>query len=609
MFIVKVYKKNKNSSKRFPCYNLVESIRINNNPKQKLILSLGNLDAFNFTKEDLTELAKRIESLLLGQMEMFNSNEQIEDLARTFSQRIIKNKAKPMTAEDSKEILNVKASSIEASDSRTIGAEYVGLSMWDELGLTEILRELEFKENEIDICKLLVIGRLVNPASELATTYWARKISALDELIGRNYSRLSKNILYEMSDKLYANKEIIEEKLSKKEQNLFKLEEKIILYDLTNTYFEGMCEKNPKAKFGRSKEKRNDCRIITVGMVVDGEGFPKFSNFYDGNIAEIKTFEETLNDLVVKRKDKKDVPTVVMDAGIASEDNLNLIKEKGYKYIVVKRGGIPKEIEENEPFEEIIKEEKEKNIKIEVKRYDINEEIYLYCKSSQKEVKEKSMLGKIENLFVENMNNLKESIKKGTIKALEKINQKIGRIKEKYSRISYYYDIEVKENENKEVEIIFTKNEEKKKKIEGTYILRTNRTDLSNEGIWNLYRTLGAIETSFKSLKSELGMRPNYHQLGHRAEGHIFISILAYHLLHSIETRLKSKKDNRTWETIRTILSTQTRITISLNKTDGEGYHLRICTTAEEEHRKIYKNLSLKEIPLEKKIYRYKKRL
>lgn len=609
MYIVKVFKKNKYSSKQFPCYNLVDSIRTDKGPRQKLILSLGNLDPYNFTSEDLFELAKRIESLLLGQGEFFNSSDTIEDLARTFSQRIIIKNAKSMTPEDNKEELVIKAGSIEAAESRTIGAEYVGLSMWEELGLTEILEELNFKQNEIDICKLLVIGRLVYPASELATTYWAQKISALDELIGRDYSRLSKNILYEVSDKLYANKKIIEEKLSLKEKNLFKLEEKIILYDLTNTYFEGMCEKNPKAKFGRSKEKRSDCRIITVGMVVDGEGFPRFSNFYDGNISEIKTFEEVLNDIVSKRSDKKEVPTIVMDAGIASEENIKIIKDKGYKYIVVKRGGIPEEIDQNAPFEQVIREDKEKNIKIEVTRYDINDEINLYCKSTQKEIKEKSIAGKIETLFVEKIKNLIESIKKGSIKTIEKINQKIGRLKEKYSRVSYYYDIEVKENEKKEVEVTYKKNEEKKKKAEGTYILRTNRNDLSNEGIWNLYRTLTTIETSFKCLKSEPGMRPNFHQLGHRTEGHIFISILAYHLLHSIETRLKSKKDNRTWETIRNILSTQTRITISFKKTDNEGYHLRLCTIAEEEHKKIYKNLSLKDIPLEKRIYRYKKRL
>jgi transposase len=301
---------------------------------------------------------------------------------------------------------------------------------------------------------------------------------------------------------------------------------------------------------------------------------------------------------------------IVMDAGISSEDNIKVVKDKGYKYIVVKRGGIPPEIDQNAPFEDIIKEDAKKGIKIEAKKYHISDEIYLYCKSSKKEVKEKSMVGKIEGIFLENIKNLIESIKKGTIKTIDKINQKIGRIKEKYSRISQYYDIEVKCNEKSEIDLNYNKNEEKIKKVEGTYILRTNRTELSSEDIWNIYRTLTTIESSFKCLKSELGIRPNFHQKGARAEGHIFISILAYHLLHGIETKLKDKKDYRTWETIRDILSTHTRLTISMKSSNEEkGYHYRLCVSPEPEHKKIYENLSLNEIPLPKMKYTYKKRL
>jgi hypothetical protein len=553
---------------------------------------------------------------------------------------------------------------------RTIGAEYVGNSTWEELNLTNILKELGFTEKEISISKLLVIGRLVNPASELKTVEWARNKSALDEIIGKDWSNLSKNVLYRISDKLYKNKDEIEKALSNQEKDLFNLRDNIFIYDLTNTYFEGMCLKNKKAQFGPSKEKRTDCRLVAFSLRIDEKGFIKESKIYKGNQPEAETLDKIIDELEEGYRETgepKEKPTIIIDAGISTKKIIDKIKDKRYKYITVHRGKIPEEIDKNKPFEEIIREDEKKDIKIEVTKYELKDEILLYCRSNKKEKKDNAIKTRIEKIFKEKIENLIKRVKKGTIKIKNKIIETIGRIKEKYNKVSQYYEIEIKDGEipkeiseeeyekevmkkcktkkekeilgkfykkdkekknyilekdledeekknlekkMKELNIIKTeikleKNKQKEEKVSGTYLLKTNRTDLSNKEIWETYRTINKVEDAFRAIKGDLQLRPNFHQLSKRVEGHIFISILAYHLLHYIEVKLEKEGDHRSWGTIRDILESHTRITVSMRTKSGKGIHTRMCTTAEKNHNEIYRKLGLKNIPMPKKRYVY----
>ena len=229
----------------------------------------------------------------------------------------------------------VDLNSVSTSKSRTIGAESVGLSMFRKLGFEKLLQRLRLSQSQSHLAALPIISRLVHAGSERRTRQWAQHLSGLDELLGTDFCYLSTNALYRISDLLLAHKDRIEDHLKAKERTLFSLQEKIILYDLTNTYFEGTAKKNPKAKRARSKEKRSDCPLVTLGLVIDELGFPKRSKIFRGNVSEPKTLEE----MVVSLRGENDPPrktpeskqggkkakkgiTVVLDAGIAIEDNL-----------------------------------------------------------------------------------------------------------------------------------------------------------------------------------------------------------------------------------------------------------------------------------------------
>jgi transposase len=227
----------------------------------------------------------------------------------------------------------VDINSVHNSRIRTIGAEYVGVSIFRKLGLDVILKGLGFSKKEIEISILSIVGRLVHPGSEKRTKEWAQHLSGLDELLGTDFKDLSNNALYRVLDGQLSHKEEIERHLRRRERSLFSLKEKIILYDLTNTYFEGEKKKDRKAKRGKSKERRNDCPLVTLGLVLDESEFPKTSKIFKGNVSEPTTLKEMIEALEDTRKDL----TVVLDAGIATEDNLHFLKEEGYDYICIAR--------------------------------------------------------------------------------------------------------------------------------------------------------------------------------------------------------------------------------------------------------------------------------
>jgi len=214
---------------------------------------------------------------------------------------------------------------------------------------------------------------------------------------------------YRGTDRLYECKEALEKHLSIREKELFSLEENIVLYDLTNTYFEGQCAANPKATYGRSKEKRSDCKLATLGFVVDGEGFAKYSKIYPGNQYEADTFQEIIGELEKHMKEKVKA-TIVMDAGIAVKENVEWLKEHEYSYIVVNRGKPPLEID----FKDMsaIKEDEKKGIKIEVKRFEHQDEVYLLVRSERKRLKEASMMSRVEQLLLDRLAYYKNGLDK-----------------------------------------------------------------------------------------------------------------------------------------------------------------------------------------------------
>ena len=611
MFIKKIKKKNGRTKKIYEYLHLVESVRTKDGPRQRLILNLGPID---IDPAQYGTLAKRIESILTGQKLLYELDNTIEKHARNAARQIFKKQAEEISLEEKTDFQNVDINSLEIQNPRSIGAEYICHSIWQELKLDNFFITHEVSINVIPLLKALVIGRLIEPASERHTQSWVENRSALYELTG-NPLRSSLSSYYRGGDKIFALIDELEKYLSSREKDIFNLSEKMYFFDLTNSYFEGRAMANPKAKRGRSKEKRNDCKLITLGMIIDEMGFSKYSKIFPGNQSEPEILEGMIDELKINVPANGKKLTIVMDAGIATKKNIELLQEKGCHYIVVSRGKVNFEIDYKDM--QVIKENTTKDVKIEVKRFENNGEAYILCRSNQKKNKEEGIRSRAENIFIEKLQYYKDGLAKPRrIKNYEKVIEVIGRLKEKYPKVAKLYQIDIIPEKNKSVsdKTLCAENIEWRKKeelydkeidSEGSYILRTDRSDLNDKEIWETYVMLTGIENSFKCMKSYLGLRPNFHQIEDRVDAHMFISVLAYHILNIIETCLQQKGDNRTWATIRDVMKTHERMTISFKSKDEQGLiskqFIRINSTLEPEQLEIYRKLNLNFVPLPKK--------
>ncbi len=608
MFIKRVTKSNGKTKKKYSYLYLVESVRTKNGPRQRLILNLGDL---KIDSSQFTALARRIEDILTGRKSLFELDQNIERHARQAANKIFEKRAREIDAEIGDDFQMVDTKSLDVAKPRSLGAEYVCHAIWRQLGLDAVLRQQGISEHVLPLLQALVVGRVIEPGSERWTKRWVEGLSALYEITGIPL-RHSLQSYYRGTDALYGCKEALERHLADRERDLFSLEENIVLYDLTNTYFEGRCAGNPKAAFGKSKEKRSDCRLATLGLVVDSEGFAKYSKIYPGNQYEADTFKQTVieleQQLLLRSK-----ATIVLDAGVATKENIGWLEQCGYRYVVVNRGKAPFEVSFDDM--QIIKEDEKEGIKIEVKRYEQQGTVYILVKSEQKRLKEASMMGRVEQLLLDRLEYYKNGLgKKNHVKKYPKVVEMVGRLKEKYSRAAQLYEISVIAEKGggkgavNAVDIRWQRKEnryDEQTKNEGTYILRTNRCDLTDQQIWQTYIMLGRIETAFKDMKSHLGLRPNFHQKGKRVDAHMFISALAYHLMHAIEYKLRLAGDSRSWWTIKTILRTHERITIEyVSKDDGGILYnntIRVNSRLEPEHLEIYTKLGLSGKPLERR--------
>ena len=600
MYIKKVIKGNGHTDKKYEYLHLVESIRTEAGPRQKFILNLGKLD---LDPSLYKSLARRIEDILTGQKSFATIPAEIEKIALNAATKIFDKRAEAHADEKPSDFRLFDVNSLEASESRSFGGEYLCDAIWNELEMNAFLKKMDIPEKTIPILESLVIGRLVDPGSERYTREWAQNRSSLFEIAGSPYQP-SLNSYYRGGDALFGVKEELEKHLTVKEQNLFSLEETLFFFDLTNSYFEGQAKGNPKAAFGRSKENRSDCRLVTMGMIIDELGFAKYSELFPGNQSEAATLPEMVEKMELNISGSSN-KTIVMDAGIATEDNIHWLKEKKYHYIVVNRGGVPfeKDFSDMKP----VRTNKNGDIEVAVKRFTVENEAYILCKSRKKTAKEQSMRTRVEALFTGRLEYYDAGLtrKRGT-KRYQKVVEMIGRLKEKYPTASKLYTLEVIPEKGKDssdpavkaIRIKWEKKEGMKQQDEGSYILRTDRTDLSDEKIWDIYIMLGNIEYSWLTMKSYLGLRPNFHQKEERVDTHMFISVLAYHILHIIEYRLRMNNDQRKWDTIRNVLSTHTRLSISFQEKTENGELqkrvIRTCTKPEIEHMKIYDIFKLK---------------
>lgn len=637
MFIRETKTINKKTGNIYITHKLVESYQTEKGPRQRVIMSLGHL---SIPKKLWKNLARIIESKLMGQAFIFKEDEELEKIAEeNINNYLINKKINEQKEEKNQkaEYVNIDLNTVDVIQHRSIGPELVGHKFWELLNFNKILSNCGLKNKEIESAKAVILGRLIEPGSENSTIEWLKNRTGLSELssfeeIHTKKKSIDKNDIYEIGCKLFQNKEKIERDLSETKRNIFQANSTLFLYDLTNFHFEGQEKKNKLAKRGKSKQKRDDCQLVTMALAVDEDGFPLFSEIYEGNQSEPETINDVLQKIEKKNGFKMDQTMMLaMDRGIATKENISLMNQKGYNYVVIERADITKKYkDEFENYKEEFKiiANKEEDEKVYIKTKEEKREIEYKDESNNKEEKkiivkeieitrvlsvsegrkekEDAIDAGKEKRFLEDVKRLMESNKKGNIKIISKVYERVGKIKQRYSSIVKYYDIQIKENEDKtevvSIECIKKEKREERKKLTGCYVIETNKKGLTGEKIWELYMTLTKVENAFKSLKSQLGTRPIFHQTAERTKAHLFISVLAYYILICIEHSLKQAGDNRTWKTIKKVLSTHQQSIISLEDDKNNIYHLYVSNTNELAHHEIYNALKVKN-PLKRKKY------
>ncbi len=582
--------------KTYTNYLLVESVLTPKGPRQRTICSLGNLAPA--PREEWLALARNLESALSGQLSLGGRDEKVGALVEAV-RRGRKRKAQSIP-ERGAETVTVDPERVEMEDAREAGSVHVGHQMWQRLDLDRILGRVGLSERACCLSEVMTLNRLIFPLAELAMPDWIRR-TAIGDIVGEDFSELTEDPLYQNLDRLHPQRERIEKELAERERTLFNLDETVYLYDLTSTYFEGEAAANPQAMLGYSRDQRPDCKQLVVGLVLDRDGFPKAHEIFDGNKQDRSTVDDMLN-VLEKRTGKKPGATVVVDRGMAYEENLQQIQGRGLHYIVAgrqpERNDWLDEIENDEGWEEIIRMPSPRNpfqkkSRVQIKRQVRDGITYILCRSEGREEKDAAIREKQEVRLLQDLGKLKVRVAKGRLKQAGKIHEAIGRLRERYPRVARYYVIE---HDAAGKGVHWTLNADKKaiaEKLDGSYVLKTDRTDLTGDEIWRTYILLTRVERAFRDMKSPLMERPIFHHLKHRAQTHIFLCVLAYHLLVAIEKYFLDEQIHTSWWTLRQQLSTHQVVTVVLPTTDGPTLRIRKGTTPDAVQRKIYEILGI----------------
>lgn len=605
MYFKSTIRKHPDTGKLSGYYRLVESYRnADNRICHRTILNIGFME--DATPEQLNKIQKQLTEKYEHKQPLFQTEEDpvVKRYVEQLWQRIIASKKVDIPAVEKLSRM-INADTLQHSNVREIGAEWICHNTWDKLQLSGVLSSQGFSEEEIQLAATQVISRAVYPASELKTARWIKENSAVCELTGYKPEKITKDKLYQSALHLYEVKDALEKHLSNRTNNLFDLEDKIILYDLTNTYFEGEKRNSHLAQFGRSKEKRSDAKLVVLALVVNIEGFIKYSSILEGNITDSKTLSAMIEKLSKHTCGHRAV--VVLDAGIATEDNLKMIVEKGYQYLCVSRSKLKDYRAVPDRLTVLLDTKSNKTIRLKSVTTQRNTDYYLEVKSPDKGMKEVSMKNQFEKRFEEQLQKIYNAIhRKGGIKRLDKVHQRIGRAKEKYPSVAQYYIVEVTANEktNRATEITWQKDPQKYgDKIEslGIYFLRTNMKVTDEVVVWNIYNTIREIESTFRTLKTDLDLRPIYHKTDRATMAHLHLGILAYWLVNTVRFQLKGNNVHSLWSEIVRIGNTQKVITTTGTNTFEKMVGVRKCSQPDKKLKSIYDILKTNYKPFRKR--------
>ena len=511
MFIRPCYKKS--NGKKLAYWALVESYRTAKGPRQRIVAYLGQLDASQRKGVKCAAEGKRKPEFL--QAKLFDDDE-----------------LEPQWVE-------INANAVRVENEKSFGGPWLALELIKRLKLDAFLEQHISQGDEHVrwslVSLILVICRLLNPSSELHIAEHFYKSTALADLLGVSAESIYDNRLYRGLDKLLPHKSELEKHLKNRLETLFDLKFDLLLYDVTSTYFEGQCHANPLAQRGHSRDHRGDCKQICIGLVVTKDGIPLGYEVFAGNTHDSKTYQQIVE--TMERKYGKADRIWCSDRGMTSDANIAFLKSEGRQYIIgTAKGSLKK-------FERELLAEDWSFVRdgVEVKLCPKDDDVYILCRSRDRREKEKSMHERFVKRIEVELEKVRTSCEKRKNKK-EVIDRRVGRILSKNSRGAGLFDVKVTEVDGKAV-ISWTKRDSWQNWAslsEGCYLLRTNVTDWSPEELWQAYIQLTEAEAAFRIEKSDLRIRPIWHQKEDRVLSHILVCFLAYVLWKTLGQMVKS---------------------------------------------------------------------
>ena len=498
-------------------WTLVESVRTERGPRQRIVGTIGKLSDL---KEEEAVGWNEISRILSGKpkspKDLFEEEPKIPEWAEVDTRRV----------------------SIERL--RRFGDVYLGLALWKRLELDQIFDKLQSKGREdIPWAKMFCVStlaRFCSPSSELKIAEsWYEK-TALDDLLGIPSEKVDDDRLYRTLDKLLPHKDKIFKHLQDRYAEWFGSDFDFLFYDITSTYFEGQCPKNPQAKRGHSRDKRPDCKQVCIGLVVNRDGLPIGYEVFDGNRRDVTTLEDMVE--LMETKYGKANRTWVLDRGFVSEDNLEFLRERGATYIVgslrSKLKDFKSEIDSDGwtqiPF----------GVEVKIARHpEFGEEKFIPCRSEGRKQKERAMLDRQVKRLEDQFKKIASGIKKGRLKDSSRIERRIGRWLGRNPKAELLFDVElVRDTEGRLTDLKIDRPKDRAdwaEQANGAYILRTNLAEEDPAKLWKAYMHLVQAEKAFRMEKSDLGMRPVFHQTKNRVQAHIFVCFLALAMYKCLE--------------------------------------------------------------------------
>ena len=586
MFIRRTQTRRAKDGSAYMTHRLVRSERRGGKVRQRTLLNLGR--HFEIEPESWPRLCARVEDLLDGQPGLLDDVPAAVEAEAQRIAALLLARGLGEAPGSGRAAVAIDPESMELARPRSVGVEQVGLWAMERVGLIPLLEELGINGALRAAAAGLIVGRLAHPGSERETHRWLGRHSGLGELLGVDYEAMGAMQLYRASDALVKHREVIEARLFERAMDLFGLSATVTLFDLTNTYFEGDAGQQPLARHGHSKEKRSDCPLLTLGLVLDGSGFVSRSRVFAGNVREHTTLQGMLEGLGAPAD-----ALVVMDRGIATEAQIAWLRESGYRYLVVSRR---RKREFDAAAAESIATASGHTLHLDRRVCEDTAEVRLNCYSEQRAQKERAMLQRLCARYEAALTKLAEGLSKPRARRKpEQINERIGRLKAKHRRVAGYYKLDLTVEAGRVASVAFTRDPASgtMADLPGVYCLRTNLMDWDAERLWRTYVTLTDLEAVFRCLKSELGLRPIHHRVPRRTEGHLFIAVLAYQLVQIVRRRLRENGLNQSWSALRNCLAPRCRVTATFRCADGRTLHLRKATALEPHQKPIYDALGI----------------